>query len=313
MHGTAQGAKGNALITINTDKQLIRVDTWDAIMERAGFTDDLDPKQHELKAIIGRYAFRDKLRCGLSSCHTPHNRGYIVVTKSGLETNIGKDCGKTHFGVDFNDMSRQFERDVTEKENRETLWSFHFRLDELVQTIEGIRKGYRGADWLYKRSRPLVELNRGCPAAVVRRVGDMIKTGSTLVVVPREATKAEIDAEEARTGRRVPRPYYIDEPVGQVGHLDALYRENDVREILVLDLETRCKELSDLDIDTMAYEQLSKWVRWTGRVEERLQRVQSAVESGRELLTKRNLSCLSGILTDPTEVDAFGQYLQTLD
>jgi len=182
-----------------------------------------------------------------------------------------------------------------------------------VQTIEGIRKGYRGADWLYKRSRPLVELNRGCPAAVVRRVGDMIKTGSTLVVVPREATKAEIDAEEARTGRRVSRPYYIDEPVGQVEHLDALYRENDVREILVLDLETRCKELSDLDIDTMAYEQLSKWVRWTGRVEERLQRVQSAVESGRELLTKRNLSCLSGILTDPTEVDAFGQYLQTLD
>jgi hypothetical protein len=181
MHGTAQGAKGNALITINTDKQLIRVDTWDAIMERAGFTDDLDPKQHELKAIIGRYAFRDKLRCGLSSCHTPHNRGYIVVTKSGLETNIGKDCGKTHFGVDFNDMSRQFERDVTEKENRETLWSFHFRLDELAQTIEGIRKGYRGADWLYKRSRPLVELNRGCPAAVVRRVGDMIKTGSTLL------------------------------------------------------------------------------------------------------------------------------------
>ncbi|MEF9443407.1 hypothetical protein OWT26_25875 [Burkholderia sp. 1A5] len=107
------------LITINTDKQLIRVDTWDAILERAGFTNDLDPKQHELKAIIGRYAFRDKLRCGLSSCHTPHNRGYIVVTKSGLETNIGKDCGKTHFGVDFNDMSRQFERDVTEKENRE--------------------------------------------------------------------------------------------------------------------------------------------------------------------------------------------------
>ena len=78
------------LITINTDKQLIRVDTWDEIIERAGFTSDLDPKQHELKAIIGRYAFLDKLRCGLSSCHTLHNRGYIVVTKSGLETNIAE-------------------------------------------------------------------------------------------------------------------------------------------------------------------------------------------------------------------------------
>lgn len=49
------------MITINTEKQLVRVDDWSSIIEWASFIDDLDPKQHELKAIIGRYAFLDKL------------------------------------------------------------------------------------------------------------------------------------------------------------------------------------------------------------------------------------------------------------
>lgn len=300
------------MITINTEKQLVRVDDWATIVERAGFTDNLDPKQHELKAIIGRYAFKDKLRCGLSSCHTPHNRGYIVVTKSGLETNIGKDCGKTHFGVDFNDMSRQFERDVTEKENRETLWSFHFKLDDTLQAIDNIRRAERGADWLYKRSRPLVELNRGCPEKIVRRIDDMLKTGTSIVTVPREATKDEVDAEEARTGRQVRRPYYVDEPVGEIANLHVLYRENDLREILVLDLETKSKGLSALDIDTMTYEQLSHWVKWVGTVEEKLQRARDTVASGRQFLTVENLSCLSQIVSSGDDAQAFSEYLKSL-
>ncbi len=308
----ATSARGNALITINTEKQLIRVDDWATIIERAGFTDNLNPKQHELKVIIGRYAFKDKLRCGLSSCHTPHNRGYIVVTKSGLETNIGKDCGKTHFGVDFNDMSRQFEREVTEKENRETLWSFHFKLDDILQSMEHIRRAERGADWVHRRSRPLVELNKGCPEKIVRRIGEMLKTGTSVVTVPRLATKEEADAEEARTGRRVQRPYYVEEPVGQIADLHVLHRENDLREILVLDLEAKCKELADVDIDTMTYEHLSRWVKWVGTVDEKLQRAKDAVASGRRLLTAKNLSCLSQIVSNSDDVRAFNEYVKTL-
>lgn len=158
------------MITINTEKQLVRIDSWEQVLERPGFNDNLDPTKHELKAIIGRYAFKDKFRCGLSNCHTPHNRGYLVVTKDGLETNLGKDCGRNHFGVDFNDMSRQFERDMTEKENRETLWSFQFKLDEHFQAIDDLRRADRGADWVHKKSRPLLELNKGFESRL-RRMG----------------------------------------------------------------------------------------------------------------------------------------------
>src|SRR5580704_1957839 len=100
------------MITINTDKGLFRIQTWADVSTRPGFTPNLDPVAFPLKAIIGRYVFGDQVRCGLKNCHTMHNRGYIVTAASGQETNIGKDCGKTYFSVDFEHVKRQFDLDM---------------------------------------------------------------------------------------------------------------------------------------------------------------------------------------------------------
>lgn len=81
------------MIAINTAKGPFKVESWEDVLERPGFTLDLDPNLHKLDSVIGRYVFGDMVRCGLSNCHTPHTRGYIVATKSGRETNIGTDCG----------------------------------------------------------------------------------------------------------------------------------------------------------------------------------------------------------------------------
>lgn len=300
------------MITINTDKQLVRIDSWDEILQRPGFNDNLDPSKHELQAIIGRYAFKDKFRCGLSNCHTPHNRGYLVVTKDGLETNLGKDCGRNHFGVDFNNMSRQFERDITAKENREALWTFHFKLDEHSQAIEELRRGERGADWVHKKSRPLLELNKGCPSEVVRRLAELLKTGSSTIFTQRKATAAETELEEERTGRRLPRPHYIDEPIGQINHLDALRPESDLRVILILDLEAGCKDFAGLNVDTMTYDQLTKWVKWVGTIHGKLERARDAVNAGRLLLTEANLACLLEVISEPADKDQFREFLRSL-
>ncbi|WOD14376.1 hypothetical protein [Paraburkholderia kirstenboschensis] len=152
------------MITLNGDKELIRVENWEAIEARPDFDGQLDPAAHELAAIIGSYLFSDYIACGLSNCRTPHGRGYLVVTKDARVTNIGKDCGARYFGVDFEDMSRQFDRDIAANENRERLWSFAFQLDTVAADVVRIRKGEGsepGADWLYKRSRALLNLNHG--------------------------------------------------------------------------------------------------------------------------------------------------------
>lgn len=87
------------MITLSTDKGLVRIETWEDVLTRPGFKTDVDPRAVSLKSIIGSYAFATFLPCGLSSCHTPHGRGYLVLTSDGHETNIGKDCGKKYLAL----------------------------------------------------------------------------------------------------------------------------------------------------------------------------------------------------------------------
>ena len=49
-------------------------------------------------------------------------------------TNIGKDCGKTHFGVEFETLSKQLDKDYKESKNREKLDSFNSQVQSLEKT-----------------------------------------------------------------------------------------------------------------------------------------------------------------------------------
>jgi hypothetical protein len=301
------------LIVLSNEKQIIKVETWEDITSRPGFSGHLDPSSHTLHAIIGRYAFPAKVPCGLSNCHTPHGKGYIVVTKDGQETNIGKDCGKSYFGVDFETLSAKFDRDLTEKENREKLWSFVFRMDELSEQIRNLRGGERGGDWVYKTSRQLLNAGREVPPAVVRRIAQMIKTRQTTLTTEREPTEREYHELDMQAGKRVPRPQFVVVPVADVAALDALFAENDIKELLVIELEERIKELDALNVDSLSYEALRKWSRWISGVEAVLERAAASIEKGRRLLTGANLAPFGDAVGLNTEdLLQFQKYLKQL-
>lgn len=300
------------MITLNTNKGLVKIESWNEIESRPGFVKDLNPADHKLDSIIGRYIFKEKIRCGLSNCHTPHAKGYIVTTADGHETNIGKDCGKREFGVDFDTLSNKFDRDITQAENRERLWSFSFQLEELENRIAELRRSKNGADWVHKHTHSLLNNNRGCPDEVVRRITSMIKSRSNIISTQREATKQEIEDREAIENRTLPRPHYIDVPIAEVAGVDALYPENDLRNLLVKDLETNIKQFREKDIDSLTYEELNYWVKWVGTVEITLERAKSAVESGKRLLSPSNLSPFVKVLTKQGDINSFGDFLKGL-
>lgn len=300
------------MIVLNGDKELVRVETWEDIQGRPGFTDNLDPEAHELSAIIGQYAFADKIHCGLSNCHTPHFRGYLVATKAGLETNIGKDCGKNYFGIDFVEMAEKFDRDMRDKDARERLWNLFFRLDEVKATIKGIREGERGADWVQHTSRHLVEPGKQVPAVVIRSISTMLKTGVTTLTKQREATAQEREMEEARTGRSVKPPFFVTEKIADIAGLQALDKANDLREILILDLGERIKEFEPLNIDTMTSKDLAKWSKWAGTVEQRIEAARQSMEAGFILLTRANLEPFMQIVDKEEEQRSFLKYLNSL-
>lgn len=301
------------MITLNSEQGLTTVEGWEEIEARPGFVTDLNPSHHQLDAIIGRYMFKDKIRCGLSNCHTPHAKGYIVTTKEGLSTNIGKDCGKRYFGVDFETMSKKFDRDITEAENRSRLCGFSLQLEEIEHVLSDLRKRPRGADWVYKKTRALVSTGNGCPEEVVRRISAMVKGGTTTLTIEREATSSEVDTMEAMQGRKIQRPHFISEPIAEIGGLQALYPENDLKTLLVLDLENNLRDFKDKDIDCLTYDELRHWTKWTDSVEGTLERAKRAVAIGCDLLTASNLEPFSRTLTKREDNTLFRAYLRGLD
>lgn len=285
---------------------------WSQIEERPGFRSDIDPKAHTLKAIIGSYIFTERVQCGLSNCHTPHAKGYLVETTSGLETNIGQDCGRTYFGVDFETLSRKFDRDITEKENREKLWSFAFKIDELKQRIQEIRNAPQGGNWVYKRARQLLDVNAAVPEGVVRSVAAMVKSRNPSLVLEREASEREIQELEVAQGRTIHRPYIVQERIADVQGLDALYPENDLRQLLVFDLEERIKKLEMEKIDSLSYEPLRSWANWIGTVESTLAHATRSIESGQLLLREENLRPFDRVLANQDDRATFSAFLKDL-
>lgn len=300
------------MITLNTEQGLINVENWEDIESRPGFVTDLNPANHKLEGIIGRYLFKEKIRCGLSNCRTPHAKGYIVTTKDGLSTNIGIDCGRKYFSVDFDNFSKIFERDVTEKENRVRLFSFSFQIEELERTISDLRKKEHGADWVYKKTRPLISAGKDCPEVIVRRISAMLKNGTNILSVQREATVKEIEVVEAAQNRKVQRPHFVDDPIAEIAGIQALYSENDLKKLLVLDLEENLQAFKGKDIDTLSYEELRQWTKWVNSVENTLEKATISVALGNTLLSQSNLELFSQILTKNEEKNLFRQYLKAL-
>jgi hypothetical protein len=301
------------VITINTDKGLVNVSTWEDILERPAFRVGINPDEHELKSILGRYVFGAKVQCGLSNCRTPHTKGYLVATKNGVETNIGKDCGSKYFGVDFDHQAKQFEIDLAAKENREMLWSFYFRTEELEEKISTLRESKKGAVWVSRNCDALQNPSK-VPLVVVRKLGEMVRQGTSLLTKPRKATSEEFKNMLAVSGQNLQRPQYIDETIAEIRGIEALYKENNLRELLVNEIEEKLKSFKDQNIDSLSFEKLKQWKKWMLSVDLNLEKAELSIDKGRRLLTETNLKPFFSILSmeDPSEKSLFETFITKL-
>ena len=301
------------MITLNTEKGFVKIERWEDIESLPRFVDNLNPSAHKLKEIIGRYIFKDYIKCGLSNCHTPHGKGYIATTMEGMSTNIGKDCGKKYFGVDFETLSKKFDRDYTEAENRERLWSFSFQVEEIEDKISNMRQGEKGADWVNKKSQQLLRPGGDCPNEIVRQVTAMVKARTSTLTHEREATESEIEIAEAQAGRRVQRPYNIEEPIAEIAGFEVLYPENNLKNLLIDDLETHLKSFKSKNIDILSFEELRNWVKWTGSVENVIETAQKLTTLGSKLLSKENLEPFTRLSKTRNDIAQFRSYLKNIE
>jgi hypothetical protein len=298
------------MITISYDQGLTSVDNWEAVLQLPNFVAKLDHKSNPLDTIRGRYQLKPEVHCGLKSCNKPHERGYIVTTKTGLTTNIGQYCGKTHFGVDFVTLAKKFDRDIEEKEMRELLTSFSFRIDELEDKLNEMRRKSKGADWIHKRVAELQTPGNNVPDRVIRTLREMIRNGSATLTKERDATAEEIEVLRA-TGQRITTPHFVHDPVGSIAGFQALYPDNDLRNLLVLQIEEVLREFKTMNIDVLSHDQLKRWSKWAGSVESILEKAATAMQYGLALLTSDNLEQFNQVMNGD-DIRHFRQFLVSL-
>lgn len=299
------------MITINSEKGFARIESWDDVLARPGFKTDVDPKTVMLKGIIGSYAFATFLPCGLSSCHTLHGRGYLVVTSDGHETNIGKDCGKKYFSVDFERMVKVFDRDLRAQEQRQALVAFQHQIPAIKARIQALKVGETGANRIHRNLSALTDARRGLPVAVLQLIARLTKQRDGTLTTSRLATAEEVERLRAQGQRAKAGETYVDEPAGQLEGLAALYDESDLRILLVERMRPlEVVEAADVDhLPDKARRELAKWVL---TVEPTLVQAEAAIAAARRLLTRSNLRQTLQFLTGKEDRRRLNAYLECL-
>lgn len=299
------------MITLNTDKGLVRLESWDDVLSRPGFVADLDPRTAKLDRIIGNYSLFPFLPCGLSTCHTSHGKGYLVATSDGRETNIGKDCGKRYFEVQFERMAKAFDRDLRNKERRETLVTLQHRIPAIERRIAALMDGPEGAKWVNRQLVRLKDPSRGMSQAVIGIVGGLIRRRSGELTRSRVATEDELERMRAMGQRIQPGVNFVEETVGQLEGVSALYKENEVRRLLV-DEMANLAVVRNLDVENAKEKKLRDLAKWSESIEPNIAQAAEVIAAGRRLLTRGNLRQLLPLVPGKEDRRALNAYLAEL-
>lgn len=299
------------MITLNQERGLVSVATWGDVTDLPGYTDGINPKTQKLVSIIGRYILADPVRCGLSSCRTPHGRGFVVTIDGGQVTNIGKDCGKKHFGVDFIEMSRAFERDDRNRQRRELLQTFQAQIPGLMEQIARLRVPLRG-DEIY-RACQTVRLK--LPASARAALSKMVAVRDGRLMRDRLETQEEADIRELRefahirqavgdedADERKAKRISVSVQVGLIEGISIYNDEMDLRKLLIIDILPRIKTIQGLFLPDLGDRDLREHARWVAGIDEKLKRAEHAINEGRRFLKKSNLQQFKSILNDSKDV-----------
>lgn len=305
------------MITLSSQRGLIRIASWDDVESVPGFSSNIDPKTVKLKEIIGSYTFDALIPCGLSSCHQPHGTGFMVVAEDGRVTNIGRICGKKHFQVEFSQMSRVFLASLRAQQSREFLAAMKCRLPTISTEVATIRNEKHGAAWINVRVNQLIGSSTVLPTQVINAVRQAVRRGDGSLIVERAATSREreersvaIDVKGLEHLRRNI-PFVVEEKVGQLDGLSALSPGNGLREVLGC-IEPFLAVLSEADIDSLPDKKLRELSKLGGELDANLERLRRIVIAGKRLLTKQNIQQLSPFATSGADNRIFATFLRDL-
>lgn len=292
--------------TLSRNKEFKRFESWEEIISLPGFTENLDPSKHKLGDIIGNYSFEKWYHCGLSSCHTLHQKGFVVTSKDGAVTNIGRICGRSNFGVEFHLLSRNFINSQIDQLHIKTISEFLIN-ERPLSKIQGLL--HDGGNEVSRNITSFISRNNGCPDPVFQIISKMIKNRSGKLTKVRQIKKNELERSSSVSNSAKSKPVYQEEVVGSIEGISALFPENNLRKLLILDLKTNCEALERINLENSDRKSLKNLASWCNTFYSKFNDAKTIIASGFTFLNLENLRKFELVL-DGKDSSDFKNYLK---
>ncbi|MGV4191132.1 hypothetical protein [Citrobacter freundii] len=299
------------MIYLLEGEEFAEVDSWQTICERPNYLENLIAQDRRLEKIIGYYELPNKVKCGLSNCHTPHFRGYVVETDNGSETNIGHACGKRYFDVQFETMSSEFLNSLEFAKAKIFIKENKGKVFEYWQVVNSLAVGAKNVGWAINLRAQITD-PEVIGESAYRALRQMQANNTGNVTISRPPTKKEIEL--AQTSGQ-PIPSAIDVVVGFISNIDFLSPDNNLSDLYENQLRGTVKSLEGADPEKMSRTQMRPIVNGINALNSRMDNAKKIINQARDFFTKDNLSQLLPALEDNAYVSAadLNRYKDFLD
>ena len=275
------------MILISEDgKSLVKIETWDDVIERPGYVEKIDAGKVKLKAIIGRYHVEPKKPCGILSCGTAHNMGYLVVCEGGIETNIGNKCGKNIFGVDFQTLEKTFTKDTNAQRFRERIAEFINQIGPIEQEAKFLLDGENQGEWCYQNMHAHMSryFDEKTSDALLRR--SSLGENRVFQEVALQGKELEAAIESGSKSR------FQAKAIATISGIGAVRDYKKLRSILRIDLGEELQTFKALDPDQLNYDELKRWNSWANRAENKLRDAKNIIADCQRFLVESNIQTI---------------------
>lgn len=262
------------------------------LFARPQFVETVNEQQVMLERAIAPYTFREKFPCGLQGCRTLHNKGLLVRTTDGRETNIGHICGKNHFRKDFEELRASLNREVAIERARTTLDATLARRGEIERRLEELIEGARGARWV---ERCKAQFRERFPDAIVQEVRRRAARRETAIYRDRRRSENEIETLKAAGMEASP----IEQE--HVGTLRGLAAWHESAGQLRHGVEDTLDTIAALDRDTTDQRRLQALAKRAGEIDSTLEALEEFLAAGRAFFSPDNFEVLPLLTNDEKE------------
>jgi hypothetical protein len=295
---------------IDLDQKLIVIDSYEELRARPGFAPSLafHPKSdRHFGAVVAPYRFRELIACGIDSCHTPHQNGYLITTSDGRETGIGSHCGRKHFGIQFTREKKRVDEAVQRKRRIDTVMRAVALIPEYLVTVKQLKHDYQ----------ELTDMKRRFMSAVGLRMMDELKRRAgrraEWIMQAEPMTKAEARAHFATNNRKQSdsKEWPTKEvPVAKLDGLDFIgARFTDMLVTNLINPLERFAQTKPGDAEKMGPRELYNEAKWLGAVPNDIAKAKVVISAGRAFFVVNNLMKLVHLDAD---MDALKPMLKDL-